>query len=222
MRIAVLLLLAGSVCWAAEARTISVQGSASGSVPVDTVGWEFSIYTSADSIAAASAAADAARDRMQARLAALKIPPGALVSEGMSQGTVWIFAGSRRRPDGYYTQRSFRLTLHDLRLYPAVSEKLFVDSAIEVQRVSTSSTRQRDAERAQLVRALVDAKANAELIAGQLGLRLGAVRSVSCFPPEPEIPERVELGGFAVRSQAAPLEPVAVQATVTVVYDIAP
>ena len=218
MRYLFIFLLACAVARASDGGQINVSGSAREVVPPDRATWRFTIYSTAPSVEAAAANARAAQDRLMGRMAQLQVPADTLVSEGMRQGALWRYDQGHRLPDGFFTELSYKLKLTDLKEYPVVSEKLFLDSLIEVQNVELTSTKKASAERDAIRSALVDAREKAETIAQEIHAKLGSVKDVSCQSDEPVVVRGMMMA--AARASQPALEPIVVNARVSVTYRI--
>lgn len=224
MRSLLLFLAACVTAYAANPRAIDVSGKSEGSVAPDTAVWRFDIYATANTVDMAAAEVQIARDRMMTRLAELKISPDSLASEGISQGALWRYDNGRRRSNGYFSEYFYKLTVNDVKQYEPITEKFFLDGKIQVNGVSLSSKNEREAYRAQIVRALVDARANAEVIAAQLNLQLGRVLEVHVndFASGREMFGVGLRNASSVSSESPPLTSIPVSAMVQVEYEIAP
>src|SRR5271157_4135150 len=218
MRIVFLFLALCITSFAAETGgTIAVVGESKALVTPDYAEWTFVIHAKGKTIEDAALEAQAAQDRMMARLGDLKIPRDGLVTEGMSQGPSWRSDQGQRVPDGFFSRRSFKLSISNLELYGAITEKFFLDSHIEVLGVSYSSKDRAAAERAQILLALSDAKERAEAIATKINARLGRVLFVQANGPA-QIFDMSKLNSEA--SNLPPLAPIVVSASVQVSYEI--
>jgi uncharacterized protein YggE len=106
--------------------TIFVVGESKTLITPDNAEWTFVIHAKGKTIEDAAMEAQAAQERMMARLDDLKIPRGALLAEGMSQGPSWRSDQGQRVPDGFFSRRSFKLSISNLELYGAITEKFLV------------------------------------------------------------------------------------------------
>ena len=207
---------------AADIGHISANGIAREVVPPDRAEWHFSIYATAPTVAEASALAEAAVERLNARVKQERLPGNALVSEGMSQGAVWDFEHGKRVSDGYFSELSFKLTVADLTMFSRVSRTLFVDNLIRIQNVVIASSKQEEAQRQAVRAAVSDASANARIVADQLGVKLGPLNNVSYqFENTGPTMDAITPGGAIVRTTLPPLDSLVVTVHAFIVYDIA-
>lgn len=218
MRFLILFLIVCVAIRAEDKGAISVNGTAKAEVQPDQVEWSFAIYAKAKTIEAAASEAQAAQDRMMSRLSDLKIPKDGLFAQGMSQGPVWRQDQGQRTPDGFFSRRSFKLSISDLALYESITTKFFLDSQIEVIRFNESSTKLVETERRLVVIALVDARERAEAIAAQLKVHLGHVRFVNSNIGNHAILNAPTLN--VVLSNLPSLETLTVSADVSATFDI--
>ena len=102
----------------------------------------------------------------------------------------WDNAGRDRRLVGYYVSRQVEIDLRNLDRLGELLERAFDLGVNQVGDPQLDSTKRRDLERDLLVRAMDDARLNAETIARSAGGQLGAVRKVTAStsyasPPRP-------------------------------------
>ena len=228
MRLAVAILLASSIAAAAqtepkvEPRVIRVGGSAIATAAPDQAQVDIGVLTQAPT--AKDAAAENAK-RVEAVMAALRQVLGAkadLKTVSYSVNPIYSEAKGNRGPavTGYSVDNVVRATTSELAQVGKVLDAAVGAGANDVRGLSFS-LKDPVPVRAQALRdAVSHARAEADVIAASLGVKLGRVRSVEAGGEMPIV--RPMMKAEMMRA-ATPVEPgtIDVNASVTVTFDIA-
>jgi hypothetical protein len=200
-------LLAGAAGRAAEApapRQVTVAGHGETRALPDRATVTLGIEARAAALAAAQAEANRVMGALLAVVRGLGVADSDVHATRLTVGPEYD-VGDGRRPRqlvGYAVSRELIVELRDIDRLGLLIEKGLGAGANLVAEPRLDSSRRGDLEREALARAVGDARANAEVVAQALGVRVGAARSVSAAGEPPLVP--VPAPRMAIASVAAP------------------
>lgn len=200
----------------ADAAIIMSSGTGEVTLPPDRATVSVTVRTIASRADQASSRNLATTEAVTAALRALD--PDSLRSTG-----VWVGPNREYTPDGpkengFEARRSVRVTTNDLSRVGRIIEAAVGAGATQIDDVSYSSSKQDEARREALTRAVDRARADAETMAEAAGGRLGRVILLSTEGANVPTPMyRVQVSALQVESERSPLpepEDLTVNATV--------
>jgi uncharacterized protein YggE len=207
--------------------TITVSGVGSVETPPDRATLILSIVARDQSVAAAQAEAAEVTAKVLALTDELGIPDNRV--DTMSASVRPDYRWNREREEqelrGYIAERQMRIEIRDLEQVGVVVERAVEAGVNQVSPPQLTSSKRRDAYRDALERAADDARANAERLAGALGVNLGTAMQVNAGPGfRPPMPMMGVRQADAMAMEAAPetynAGDMTVTATVSVVFEL--
>lgn len=207
-------------------RLLAVSGEGEVTVAPDRADVRFSAEASEKTLADAERAVTEATARLLKLLDSLGIPKNQVRSAQLNVNPQYDggVISSRPRIIGYYVSRQVDVDLRDLGKLGKLLQGAVEGGANRVSGVSFGSTRKDEHQRAALALAAEDAKANAEVLARAMGVKLGRLHTLTASESGGSpmmFQERMTMkasGGDAERTyQAGEMK---FQASVTVEYDL--
>jgi uncharacterized protein len=186
----------------AALRTVSVTGMGEVRANPDVAFVTLGVESRQPVLADARAAVSAAADRVLALTRELKIDPRYVDSTRLQVQPEyrWNDKDSQRVLLGYMVSRQIEVELRDLDQLGPLLERAVTAGANQVGEARLDSIKRKELERDALVRAVADARLNAEALVKAAGAQLGPVRSLSASADPPVMPLYRER---AMMSQAA-------------------
>ena len=163
--------------------TVTVCGSASATVRPDDVVIGFGLNHLAGDAAAALAEVAGRTQRLTTVLADHGVKPDDWVTNGVHVAAAYEWRNDANTLVGYRATTGVTATLRELDLVGAMITDAVVRADAEMQGLTWRVDPGNPARRALLGEAAVDARIRAEAYVAALGLRLGAVESISEFAP---------------------------------------
>jgi hypothetical protein len=226
-------LVALTLCAAAAAhdeprpRLLAVSGEGEVEVAPDRVDVGFSVEASEKSLADAEKAVTEATARLLKLCDALGIPRGDVRSAQLSVHPQYDggVISSRPRIVGYRVSRQIDVDLRDLAKLGRLLQGAVETGANRVSGVTLGSTRRDEHQRAALAKAAEDARANAEVLARTLGVKLGRLHSLTAsesggMPQPMPFETRMKAMSAPAADQTYEAGEIRFQATVTAEFDL--
>jgi hypothetical protein len=205
-------------------RTVSVRGSGSISVAPDQIRVNVQVNVRAESASGAMTTASRRTSEILDLLRSYNVDPKDIQTQRVTVAPVYDYEKRVQPPPivGYTATNEFAVTFKEA-VMSRVGE--FLDRAVTAGAASFGglvyeSSKQREQERKALVLAAADAKARAEVLAEELGAKIGRVLSVSEIGPR--IPGPIVQDIRAEASVAAPVMTgeITVKTTVDVMFEL--